>query len=60
MSADAVNHIIVADLGDVGSAAGPAVSKALAVIGAGRDASAVLAVAAAPDDLDGPGGNVRL
>ena len=37
----------LADLGDVGSAAGPAVSKALAVIGAGR---AALDVAAAPDD----------
>ena len=45
------------DLGDVGSAAGPAVSKALAVIGAGR---AALEVAAPPDDLDGPSGNVRL
>jgi hypothetical protein len=48
------------DLGDVGSAAGPAVSKALAVIGAGRDPSTALQVAAAPDDLDGPSGNVRL
>ena len=47
----------LADLGDVGSAAGPAVSKALAVIGAGR---AALEVAVAPDDLDGPSGNVRL
>jgi hypothetical protein len=47
----------LADLGDVGSAAGPAVSKALAVIGAGR---AALEVAAAPVDLDGPSGNVRL
>jgi hypothetical protein len=45
------------DLGDVGSAAGPAVSKALAVIGAGR---ARLELAAAPGDLDGPSGNVRL
>jgi len=47
----------LADLGDVGSPAGPAVSRALAVIGAGR---AALEVAAAPDDLDGPSGNVRL
>jgi hypothetical protein len=47
----------LADLGDVGSAAGPAVSKALAVIGAG---SARLALAAPPRDLDGPSGNVRL
>ena len=47
----------LADLGDVGSAAGPAVSKALAVIGAGR---AALEVAAPPDDLDGPSGNMRL
>ena len=47
----------LADLGDVGSAAGPAVSKALAVIGAGR---AALELAAAPDDLDGLSGNVRL
>jgi len=48
------------DLGDVGSPAGPAVSRALAVIGAGRDPSTPLEVAAAPDDLDGPSGNVRL
>jgi len=47
----------LADLGDVGSAAGPAVSRALAVIGAGR---AALAVTAAPDDLGGPSGNVRI
>jgi hypothetical protein len=47
----------LADLGDVGSAAGPAVSKALAVIGAG---SARLELAAPPRDLDGPSGNVRL
>jgi len=47
----------LADLGDVGSAAGPAVSQALAVIGTGR---AALEVAAAPGDLDGPSGNVRL
>jgi hypothetical protein len=47
----------LADLGDVGSAAGPAVSKALAIIGAGR---AALDVATAQDDLDGPIGNIRL
>jgi hypothetical protein len=47
----------LADLSDVGSAAGPTVSKALAVIGAGQ---AALEVAATPDDLDGPGGNIRL
>ncbi|HJY03408.1 MAG TPA: hypothetical protein VJ351_21590 [Streptosporangiaceae bacterium] len=47
----------LADLGDVGSAAGQTVSRALAVIGAGQ---AALEVAAAPDDLDGPSGNVRL
>jgi (2Fe-2S) ferredoxin len=47
----------LADLGDVGSAAGPAVSKALAIIGAGH---ARLELAAPPGDLDGPSGNVRL
>ena len=47
----------LADLGDVGSAAGPAVSSALAHVGAGR---ARLALAAAPDDLSGPNGNIRL
>jgi hypothetical protein len=47
----------LADLGDVGSAAGPAVSRALAVLGSGR---ARLEVAAPPGDLDGPSGNVRL
>jgi hypothetical protein len=47
----------LADLSDVGSAAGPTVSRALAHVGAGH---ARLAVAAAPDDLDGPSGNVRL
>jgi hypothetical protein len=49
----------LADLGDVGSDAGPAVSKALALIGGGRT-RLELAVAYAPDDLTGPGGNVRL
>src|ERR1700683_1445647 len=47
----------LADLSDVGSAAGPAVSKALAVTGAG---SARLELAAPPDDLDGASGNRRL
>lgn len=47
----------LADLTDVGSAAGPAVSKALAVIGAGRGR---LELAFAPDDLDGASGNTRL
>lgn len=49
----------LADLCDVGSDAGPTVSKALAVLGAGHP-RLQLAVAPAPDDLDGPGGNVRL
>jgi hypothetical protein len=43
------------DLRDVGSDAGPAVSLALAGIGGTR-----LELAAAPGDLDGPSGNVRL
>ena len=47
----------VGDLGDVGSAAGPAVARALAGIGAGQ---ARLELAASPDDLGGPSGNVRL
>lgn len=55
----------LADLADVGSAAGPTVSKALAVIGAGTR----LELAATPGDLDGldglsglggPSGNIRL
>jgi len=45
------------DLRDVGSDAGPAVSRALARIGAG---STRLELAAAPDDLDGTSGNIRL
>jgi hypothetical protein len=49
----------LADLGDVGSGAGPAVSRALAVLGGARTRPA-LTVAAAPGDLDGPSGNVRL
>jgi hypothetical protein len=44
-------------LRDVGSTAGPAVSKALATIGATHGP---LVVATTPDDLDGPGGNSRL
>jgi hypothetical protein len=47
----------VGDLGDVGSAAGPAVSRALAGIGAGH---ARLELAATPGDLDSPSGNDRL
>jgi hypothetical protein len=45
------------DLDDVGSGAGPAVSKALAAIGSGRGA---LTIAVDLDDLDGPAGNIRL
>ncbi len=45
------------DLGDVGSTAGPAVSRALAAIGAGQ---ARCELVAAPGDLHGPSGNVRL
>lgn len=44
-------------LRDVGSTAGPAVSKALVTIGATRG---TLIVATTPDDLDRPGGNIRL
>jgi len=47
----------LADLADVGSDAGPAVSAALATIDA---AHPLVCAAAAPDDLDGPSGNVRL
>jgi hypothetical protein len=47
----------VDDLGDVGSAAGPAVSRALAEIGTGRTR---LELTATPDDLRGPSGNDRL
>lgn len=43
------------DLADVGSTAGPTVSAALAAIGTAR-----LELAAAPDDLDGTSGNIRL
>jgi hypothetical protein len=45
------------DLADVGSAAGPVVSKALATIGAGRVA---LVTAPPPGDLSAPSGNTRL
>ena len=45
------------DLSDVGSSAGPAVSRALATIGAGRVA---LSAATPPGDLGGPSGNTRL
>ena len=64
---DAVNlDVGLADLDDVGSAAGTAVRHALAAIGSGRR---VLELAppdltvldtTGPEDLDGPGGNVRL
>ena len=47
----------VGDLGDVGSAAGPAVSRALAQIGTGHTR---LELAATPDGLAGPSGNDRL
>jgi len=47
----------LADLADVGSAAAPAVSKALATIGSGPGA---MVHAAPPDDLDGPSGSTRL
>ncbi len=47
----------LADLADVGSVAGPVVSKALATIGAGRGE---LIISPAPADLDGPSGNIRL
>jgi len=47
----------LADLQDVGSAAGTAVSKALATIGATRGE---LVVTEPPADLSGPSGNVRL
>jgi hypothetical protein len=47
----------VDDLGDVGSAAGPAVSRALAEIGTGHTR---LELAVTPDDLGGPSGNDRL
>jgi hypothetical protein len=46
------------DLREVGSTAAPVVSRALATIGAARGAPATTVVA--PDDLDGPGGNLRL
>jgi hypothetical protein len=47
----------LADLQDVGSAAGGAVSKALATLGSGRS---TLVVASPPADLAQAGGNVRL
>jgi hypothetical protein len=47
----------LADLQDVGSAAGGAVSKALATLGSGRS---TLVVASPPADLGQAGGNVRL
>jgi hypothetical protein len=66
----------LADLDDVGSASGPAVRRALAAIGSGRRVlelappDMTMPDATEPDttgldttgpqDLDGPGGNVRL
>ncbi len=47
----------VADLQDVGSPAGPAVSNALAVLGTTRG---TLAISGPPRGLAGPSGNVRL
>jgi hypothetical protein len=47
----------LADLDDVGSGAGPAVSNALAAIGSGRGA---LTISVDLDDLDGQAGNIRL
>lgn len=47
----------LADLGEVGSDAAPAVSKALAAIGSARGA---VTISVALDDLDGADGNVRL
>jgi hypothetical protein len=47
----------LADLDDVGSVSAPAVSKALAEIGAGRG---TVTISVALDDLDGPSGNTRL
>jgi len=47
----------LADLADVGSSAGGAVSAALAGIGS---AGGALTITVALDDLDGPSGNVRL
>ena len=47
----------LADLSDLGSGAGPAVSRALATIDAARSLVSAVAV---PDDLDGLSGNIRL
>jgi hypothetical protein len=47
----------LADLSDLGSDAGPTVSKALATIDAARS---LVSAAVVPGDLDGPSGNVRL
>jgi hypothetical protein len=47
----------LADLDDVGSGAGPAVSRALGAIGSGRGA---LTISVDLDDLDGQAGNIRL
>jgi hypothetical protein len=50
----------LADLGDIGSSAGPTVSKALAVIGAGRPTLELAPADTTPEDLGGPSGNHRL
>src|SRR5438876_611583 len=56
----------LADLDDVGSAAGPAVRRALAAIGSGprvlelAPPDMTVLDATGPEDLDGPGGNARL
>jgi len=50
----------LADLVDVGSAAAPTVSRALAAIGAGRSAVTISVALDDLDDGDWPGGNVRL
>jgi hypothetical protein len=47
----------LADLADVGSAAAPTVSRALAAIGS---APSTVTISVSLDDLDGPAGNVRL
>ena len=56
----------LADLDDVGSAAGPAVRRALAAIGSGRRGlelappDMTVLDTTGPEDLDRPGGNIRL
>lgn len=50
----------LADLADVGSAAGPAVSRALAVIGATRGTLAITAGPASAGPASDRPGNIRL